>query len=271
MRINDRIELTVADGVAHVTLSRPDKMNALDQGMFDAIVELGELLRTDNSVRVVVVSGDGKAFCAGLDVSNFAGMAGEGDAQVSQQALEVRTHGISNKPQHAAMMWRELPVPVIAAMHGVAYGGGLQVALGADIRYATADTRLSVMEIKWGLVPDMGGTQLLKTLLRDDLIRELSYSGRVISGEEAAQLGLVTRVCEDPLSEAMALATEIAGRNPDAIRANKRLFNQAPYQGLEDGLIAESVEQDAIIGQPNQVEAVMSALEGRPAKFADPG
>ncbi|MEM0953229.1 MAG: crotonase/enoyl-CoA hydratase family protein [Pseudomonadota bacterium] len=269
--MQDRITLQVESGIARVTLARADKMNALDTQMFDAIVEVGEKLRSDSTVRVVVLSGEGRAFCAGLDVSNFAGMAEAGSSDATGDSLAKRTHGIANKPQHAALMWRELPVPVIAAVHGVAYGGGFQVCLGADMRFTTRDTRFSVMEIKWGLVPDMGGTQLLRHLVRDDVARELTYTGRVFEGEEAAALGLVTRVCDDPLAEAMAVAEGIAGRNPDAIRAAKRLLNSAPYLDMAEGLVAESVEQDAIIGQPNQVEAVMASMEKRPASFAEAG
>ncbi len=268
MAMENRIALEVEEGIAHVRLIRADKMNALDAQMFDAIVEVGEKLRSDPSIRVVVLSAEGRAFCAGLDTSNFAAMAGADSGQSTPKTLATRTHGIANKPQHAAWMWRELPVPVIAAVHGVAYGGGFQIALGADMRYATADARFSVMEIKWGLVPDLAGTQLLRHLVRDDIVRELTYTGRVFNGEEALAMGLVTRVCEDPLAEAMATAKEIAGRNPDAIRADKRLLNNAPYLGMEDGLVAESVEQDAIIGTPNQVEAVMAEMEKRPAKYS---
>ena len=267
MSMQDRISLTVEEGIAHVRLIRSNKMNALDSQMFDAIVEVGEKLRADASIRVVVLSAEGKAFCAGLDMSNFAAMADGASGEVAKSKLETRTHGVSNKPQHAAWMWRELPVPVIAAVHGVALGGGLQVALGADIRYATADTRMSVMEIKWGLVPDMAGTQLLRHLVRDDVLRELTYSGRIFDAVEAQQMGLVTQVVDDPLEAAMSTARAIAGRNPEAIRADKRLLNSANYLSAEEGLLQESREQDAIIGRPNQVEAVMAELEKRPAKY----
>ncbi len=272
--MKDRISITVEDGVADVRLIRSDKMNALDHKMFDAIEEAGMQLRADDSVRVVVLSGEGRAFCAGLDMGNFAAMAESGDGgeggeeHVASNKLETRTHGIANKPQHAAWMWRELPVPVIAAVHGVALGGGFQVALGADIRYAAPGTRMSVMEIKWGLVPDMAGTQIMRHLARDDVIRELTYTGRIFEAEEAQSLGFVTRVCDDPLAAAMDTARQIAGRNPDAIRADKQLLNDAAYLDREQGLILESRLQDAIIGKPNQIEAVMAEMEGRPAKYA---
>ena len=268
MSMEDRISLSIDEGIAHVRLIRADKMNALDGPMFAAIVEAGEKLRADSTIRVVVLSAQGKAFCAGLDTSNFAEMAGGDRGDAAKKSLEERTHGIANLAQHAAWMWRELPVPVIAAVQGVAFGGGFQVALGADMRYATPDCRFSVMEIKWGLVPDMGGTQLMRHLVRDDLARELTYTGRVFNGEEALAMGLVTRVCEDPLAEAMETAREIAGRNPDAIRADKRLLNSARYLSAQDGLLEESREQDRIIGMPNQVEAVMAEMEKRPAKFS---
>ena len=268
MSMEDRISLSIDEGVAHATLIRADKMNALDGRMFSAFVELGETLRADPSVRAVVVSAAGKAFCAGLDTSNFMQMAGGDKGDVAREPLATRSHGVANLAQHAAWMWRELPVPVIAAVHGVAFGGGLQVALGADMRFATPDTRFSVMEIKWGLVPDMAGTPLLRELVRGDKLRELVYSGRIFEGEEALELGIVTRLCDDPLADAMATAREIAGRNPDAIRANKRMLNALSDRTIEEALIAESEEQDRIIGKPNQVEAVMAEMEKRPARFS---
>ncbi len=269
--MKDRISITVEDGIADVRLIRSDKMNALDSRMFDAIEEAGEQLRGDSTIRVVVLSGEGRAICAGLDMGNFAAMADDGNGKdeehVASQKLATRTHGIANKPQHAAWMWRELPVPVIAAVHGVALGGGFQMALGADIRYAAPGTRMSVMEIKWGLVPDMAGTQIMRHLARDDVIRELTYTGRIFEAEEAQALGFVTRVCDDPLAAAMDTARQIAGRNPDAIRADKLLLSDAPYLDREQGLILESQLQDQIIGKPNQIEAVMAEMEGRPANY----
>jgi enoyl-CoA hydratase/carnithine racemase len=274
--MKDRIEISVDRGVADVRLVRGDKMNALDNKMFEAIIEAGEVLRGDPGIRVVVLSGEGRAFCAGLDMSNFAAMADagiEGDKKSGSKpvrsTLAERTHGIANRPQHAAWMWRELPVPVIAAVHGVALGGGFQVALGADMRYAAPGTRMSVMEIKWGLVPDMAGTQLMRHLVRDDLVRELTYTGRIFTAEEAVEMGLVTRIVEDPRAHALEVAREIAGKNPSAIRADKRLLNAANYLDVAAGLLMESEEQDAIIGTPDQIEAVMAELEKRPANFSE--
>ena len=267
--MEDRIKVDVKDGVADVRLVRTDKMNALDDAMFEALIRTGEELKTRKDVRAVVLSGEGKAFCAGLDMGNFAKMA-SGERSGGKGLVDTpRTEGGSNRAQHAVMVWREIPVPVIAAVHGVAFGGGFQLALGADLRFVAADAKMAVMEIKWGLVPDMAGVVLLRGLVRDDQARELTYSGRIFSGEEALSLGIATRVCVDPRAEALALATEIAGRNPHAIRASKRLFNLAAEADQHTILRAESEEQGALIGSPNQKEAVMSNLEKRAAVYAD--
>jgi enoyl-CoA hydratase/carnithine racemase len=275
--MTDRIEWTRhADGVVELQLARADKMNALDPAMFDALIEAGEALRDDRAVRAVVISGRGKAFCAGLDMASFermqqkdagGGVLGEGAAGAD---LVVRTHGISNAAQQVAMVWREVPVPVIAAVHGVAFGGGLQVALGADIRIVAPDTKLSVMEIKWGLVPDMAGMVLMRELARSDVVRELTFTGRIFSGEEALRIGFATRVAADPLAEALQMAHEIAGKSPDAIRAGKRLLNASASHSAAEMLLAESVEQKALIGSPNQVEAVKANIERRAPRFSAP-
>ncbi|MGO4331493.1 MULTISPECIES: crotonase/enoyl-CoA hydratase family protein [unclassified Cupriavidus] len=264
-----RIVLTIDNGVAEVRLNRPDKMNALDPAMFDALIETGERLMREPDLRAVVLSGEGRAFCAGLDMQSMSGLASgaKNDGDIAAGRLAARTHGISNRPQYACMVWRELPVPVIAAVHGVAFGGGLQVALGADIRYLAADARMSVMEIKWGLVPDMAGMVLMRGLVRPDRLRELIYSGRIVGAEEACALGLATAVVDDPRAVALATARAIAARSPDAIRAAKRLM-----QVGEDGdgaavLQAESVEQDRLIGAANQREAVLANLEKRAPVF----
>jgi enoyl-CoA hydratase/carnithine racemase len=266
-RIRDRIAVTIEGGVADIRLDRPDKMNALDRAMFDALIEVAALVRDTKGVRAAVLSGEGRAFCAGLDFGSFAAMQAGGDGSLSD--LVSRTHGIANRPQYAAWCWRELPVPVICAVHGVAYGGGLQVALGADLRFATADAKLSVMEIKWGLVPDVAGTQLLRHLCRDDVVRDLTYTGRLVTGEEGLALGLVTRIEADPRGAALAAARDIAAKNPAAIRAAKRLLNAATVVGPAEGLMMESVEQQAILGSPNQVEAIAANMEKRPPRFAD--
>ena len=274
--MTDRIETTRhADGVVELQLARADKMNALDPAMFDALIEAGEALRDDKAVRAVVISGRGKAFCAGLDMASFERMQqGPGSDVLGEGAagadLLARTHGISNAAQQVAMVWREVPVPVIAAVHGVAFGGGLQVALGADIRIVAPDTKLSVMEIKWGLVPDMAGMVLMRELARSDVVRELTFTGRVFSGEEALRIGFATRIAVDPLAEALQMAHEIAGKSPDAIRAGKRLLNASASQSAAELLVAESVEQKALIGSPNQLEAVKANIERRMPRFSIP-
>lgn len=266
--MEDRITVDIQGGVADVRLVRVDKMNALDDAMFEALIKTGERLKTEAGVRAVVLSGAGRAFCAGLDMGNFDKMA-SGERKGGTGLVETpRTEGGSNRAQHAVMVWREIPVPVIAAVHGVAFGGGFQLALGADMRFVTPDARMAVMEIKWGLVPDMAGIALLRRLIRDDQARELTYSGRQFTGEEALSLGLATRVCADPYAEALAFARDVASKNPDAIRADKRLMNLADDGDQRAILLAESVEQSALIGSPNQIEAVLSSMQKRAPNFA---
>lgn len=271
--MDERVSVTVDAGVADVRLNRADKMNALDAAMFDALIAAGERLAHEPGVRAVVLSGEGRAFCAGLDLGRFQRMAADGgDGSGRDPALRLgpRTRGACNDPQYAATLWRELPVPVIAAVHGVAFGGGLQIALGADLRFVAADARLSVMEIRWGLVPDMGGMLLMRSLLRGDVLRELVYGGRIVDGREAVALGLATRVCDDPRAEALAFAREIAGRNPDAVRAAKRLCLLADRADAAELLQAESDEQARLLGSPNQLEAVRAHLAARAPSFVDP-
>lgn len=264
-RENDRISIDLgSDGVAQVRLTRPDKMNALDPEMFARLIEAGQALHEMKGLRVVVLSGEGRAFCAGLDLSNFA-KAPDPDAP----RITDRTHGNANLFQQVAMQWRKLPVPVIAAVRGVCFGGGLQIASGADIRVAAPDTRMAVMEMKWGLVPDMGGYALWRGLVRDDVLRELVYTNREFTGEEALTLGFATHVDPDPLARATAIAAEIAGRNPHAIRAAKRLAAAMAERTTDEILLEESMEQHKIMRTPNQIEAVMAGMEKRPPNFTD--
>ncbi|HKX41133.1 MAG TPA: crotonase/enoyl-CoA hydratase family protein [Burkholderiaceae bacterium] len=267
--MDHRIQVTMTDGVADVRLDRADKMNAIDEPMFWALAEVGEQLAGDRSLRAVVLSGNGRAFCAGLDFEGIGALA-SGKSFLSFTDLTQRSHGISNWAQHVVWQWRELPVPVVAAVHGVAFGGGFQLALGADIRYAAPDTKFSIMETKWGIVPDMAGTMLMRHLAREDIVRELTYTARLFSADEAQAYGFVTRVAPDPREAAMATAREIAGRSPDAIRAAKRLLNQAATSDPATGLLAETSEQMRLIGTPNQMEAVAAGREKRPPRFIDP-
>lgn len=259
-----RVTCTIENGVADVRLNRPDKMNALDPAMFEAIERTIEDLNAADGVRVVVLSGEGRAFCAGLDMASMAGGGASKGLDIA-----ARTHGKANLFQHVAWGWRTLPVPVIAAAHGVAFGGGLQIFSGADIRFATPDTRMAVMEMKWGIVPDMAGYALWRSVVRDDVLRELAYTAREFTAEDGAEMGFVTHLSADPLAEAMALARQIAGRNPHAIRAAKRLANLAGEASDADVLTAESVEQAGLLRTPNQIEAVMANFQKRAPVFAD--
>jgi len=273
--MSDRVSIDFHAGVADVRLNRPDKLNALDQAMMKGLVEAGQQLAAEPGVRVAILSGEGRGFCAGLDMGSMAKLAARPKetqpTEKQAQGLLARSgDGPANFAQQVAWVWRDLPVPVIAAVHGVAFGGGFQLALGADMRYVAPDARMSVMEIKWGLIPDMSGTQTLRHLVRDDVARDLTFTGRVISGEEAGELGLATRVCDDPRAAALETAQEIASKSPNAIRAGKRLLNQSPMVSLEEGLRLEAEFQTQLIGGPNQIEAVVSNMEKRLPKFSDP-
>jgi len=263
-----RVTVTLTGAVADVRLNRPAKRNALDLAMFEALVAAGESLKSQPGVRAVVLSGAGPDFCAGLDFTSFQAMlAGErlsATAQLPPSDGPARATG-----QRAAYVWTEVPVPVIAALRGNVLGGGLQVALGADIRIVTPDARLSVFEVAWGLIPDMTGTQLLPELVGRDVAKELTFTARIVSGEEAVRIGLATRTDPDPLSAALALAHEIAGRSPHAIRAAKRLLNLAGRTDLASGFAAEQDEIRALIGSPNQVEAATARFARRDPSFGE--
>ena len=264
---DDRVCVRIAaSGVATVTMVRADKHNALDQAMFEGLMNAAEQLADDASVRVVVLHGEGKSFCSGLDIASF--MAGKGGTDVLLARDDDR---LANFAQRVTYDWSLVPAPVIAAIHGNCFGGGLQIALGADIRIAAPDAKLSIMEIKWGLVPDMGITQTLPRLLPIDVAKELTFTGRIVSGREAFELGLVTRTAEDPLSEALALADEIAQKSPDAVRAAKRLYDET-WTSNDTGaaLVLESKLQTGLIGKPNQIAAVVAGMSGERPVFVDP-
>ncbi len=258
--MTDRVTVEIADHVAHVTLSRADKMNALDPAMLEAIVAAGEEVNRDD-VRAVVLSGAGRAFCAGLDVASFQGLMAE------PSSINERTHGRSNLWQRVSMIWHELPMPVIASLHGTCFGGGLQIALGACIRVAHPTTQMSVMEMKWGLVPDMGGMLLLPKLMPADIMRRLIYTAEVFDAQHAVGWGLVTEVADEPLARAQDLAVEIAGRSPSAVRAAKALAAIAETEGPEEVLLAESRLQAGLIGQPHQMEQAMANMQKRDPVF----
>lgn len=277
--MSDRISVSIEGGVADVRLNRPEKMNALDGAMFEALLDTADSLATEASVRAVVLSGEGRAFCAGLDFSGFASMAegpkddsagGSDDADDAAKLGETKDGRITHRAQQAVYGWSQLRVPVIAAVHGVALGGGIQLALGADIRIIAPDARMSVLEIRWGLTPDMTGTQTLIRHVGLDVAKDLTFTGRMVEGPEAVQLGLATHLSDDPHAAAMAMARDIASKNPHAVRAAKRLLNDAHHVTVAEGFAAERAEIGALIGSPNQVEAVKAFFEKRDPVYTAP-
>ncbi len=261
----ERVLIEVADHVATVTLARPDKHNALDIPMFEGIIGAAERLALEPALRAVVLHGDGPSFCSGIDVAGVVGSDG---------GLAGLTDALRDEPpnwfQRTAFEWLRLPVPVIAAVHGNCFGGGLQIALAADVRIAAPDARLSVMEIRWGLIPDMSITRTLPRLVGIDVAKELTYTGRVVSGNEAHGLGIVTHVADDPLGAARELAREIASKSPDAVRGAKRLFDEGWSGRASETLALEAEIQRSLIGSPNQLAAVTAGLTKQPAQFVDP-
>ena len=267
--MKDRVSITMLeDGIADVRMIRTDKMNALDAAMWAGLVEAIETLKAMSGLRVVVLSGEGRAFCAGLDLSSLQAERVPG-ASSAGGTLADRTHGVANNAQYAAWGWRELPVPVIAAVHGVAFGAGSQIMAAADIRYVHPDTRIAIMEMKWGLVPDVAGMALWRTQVADDVLREMIYTNRQFNGHEAKAMGFATHVSDDPLAAALELAHVIANKNPHAVRGAKRLCNMLADATDAEILQAESDEQVKVIRTPNQIEAVMSEMEKRKPVFAE--
>jgi enoyl-CoA hydratase/carnithine racemase len=267
--MSDRVSISINNGIADVRLSRPDKRNALDGEMFSAIAAAGESLKSEKDLRVVVLSGEGASFCAGLDFGSFQQMAGDGDGGNRQpRASDINEGAIAHLGQQACWVWQEVPVPVIAAVHGHALGGGIQVALGADIRIAHPDTQFSVRETYWGLVPDMTGSLMLSQLVRADVAKELVFTARIFDGREAKELGIVTSLSDNPREDAMALAQELTLRSPDALRNAKKLINGLIHERAAEQFAAERRFIGELIGSPNQVEAVMSHFEKRPPSFS---
>ena len=260
--MNDRVSVTVTDHIADVRLTRADKMNAIDPAMFEGIGAAIDALHPRKDVRCVVLSGEGRGFCAGLDMASMAG-GGSGLSRID------RNDQGSILPQHVTWGWRNLPVPVIAAVHGVAMGGGFQIMSGADIRIAAPGTRFAIRESYWGLVPDMAGFPIWRGLVRDDVLRELIYTAREFDAEEALHHGFITRITADPHAAAMALARDIAGKSPNAIRGAKRLCNMAFDADPRAMLEAETDEQVKVIGQPPMMEQVAANIQKRPARFGD--
>jgi enoyl-CoA hydratase/carnithine racemase len=267
--MSDRVLVEVADHIATVTFNRPEKHNALDGAQFEGILEAAAEVAASEGVRVVVMHGEGKSFCSGIDLMALASAQDSGESNPLNDLLA--RDGRSNIPQRACTDWIDLPVPVIAAIHGNCLGGGMQIALGADIRFATPDAKLSVRETNWGLIPDMGITSTLPRLLPVDVAKEIVYTGRIVSGADAGDLGLVTHVADDPLAAAYELAREIAGRSPDAIRSAKNLLDTSwQSNDPEADLLLETELQVALIGSANQMEAVMAGMKKEEPEFTDP-
>jgi enoyl-CoA hydratase/carnithine racemase len=270
--MSDRVKVSIDGGVADVRFNRPEKMNALDREMFEAVAEAGEHLKHEPSVRAVVLSGEGRGFCAGLDVGSFQGLAGDdgasGDAPV-RDITEVDEGRITHLGQQAVYVWQELEVPVIAAVHGVALGGGIQIALGADIRYVAPDARLAVLEIRFGIIPDMTGTWMLPKVVGLDVAKELTFTGRMVDGEEAVRIGLATKVTATPYEDALELARTIAAKSPQAIRGAKKLLNQSGSVDVARQFRDERSTIGSLLGSPNQLEAVLAYFEKRDPVFRD--
>lgn len=263
--MSTRLQTAIEDHVAEVVLNRPDKHNAVDMAMFDELGEVGDALAANRFVRAVVLRGAGENFCAGIDLDVFS----NSEAPIDAATLAPLEGTPANRFQRVAYVWRELPVPVICAIEGVAFGAGLQIALGADLRYATPDAKLAIMEIRWGLIPDLAITVTAGNLVREDRLRELAYTGRVVSGPEALELGLVTALHDEPLAAARGTARHIAAKSPDAIRAMKRMFNECRYLDQTRSLALEAALQAGVLQGANQREAVVANMAGREPDFED--
>lgn len=260
------LKIDIDGYVAVVTLNRPDRKNALSYEMFDALSAAGESLKGRKDVRAVVLTGAGGDFCSGLDTDNFTKFAK--DVEGERHKMRNPPKGeVANWFQKPCFVWQELAVPVIAAIEGVCLGGGIQLALAADIRIAAPGARFSIMESKWGLVPDMGISQSLPKLVRADVAKELIMTARMFDATEAAALGLVTRLEDDPLAAARTLATSLAARSPQAIRGAKDLVDRTWTAPPGEGLKVEGALQADIIGSAEQIETVMAVMQKRPAVY----
>lgn len=259
--MTETLTLTKSNHIAHIELNRPDKLNALSLEMFSELPDTVEALAQDDNIRALVISGAGRGFCAGMDMANFA------NPKVLAEKFENPDQAYPNFFQRPAWSLRQAPFPVIAAIHGPCLGGGLQIALGADMRMAAPDASFSIMEIRWGMIPDMSASQTLRELVGMDQAKRLTFTGEKISADKALSIGLITEIEDKPVESALKLAGQIADKNPDAIRGAKKLFHDT-WQ-ITDGLAIEESIQKTIVFKPNQIEAATAAFEGREAKFKD--
>jgi enoyl-CoA hydratase/carnithine racemase len=263
--MNARVAVDFQDHVAHVRLVRPERLNAIDLALLQELVEAGDHVAALPGLRAIVLSGEGRGFCSGIDTGTLAVKPGE------PFPIDIATpiRGAANIAQYAVLQWRDAPVPVIAAIHGFAFGGGFQLPLATDIRLVHPDTQLSLMELKWGLIPDMGGMALLKPALRPDVLADLLYTARVFDGREAVSIGIATRLADDPVKEALDMARGIASRSPDAVRAAKRLMRLGNDELDTRILLAEASEQMKLLEGANHAEAVAAGMAKRAPTFQD--
>ncbi|WP_445946472.1 crotonase/enoyl-CoA hydratase family protein [Shewanella sp.] len=246
------VTLEKNQGIAYVTLSRPDKYNALNFDMFKAIDKVIKQLQQDKQLRLVILSGAGGNFSSGLDVKSL-----NKDPSKALNLLFKWLPGNANLAQRVSLGWQRLPVPVIAVIEGICYGGGMQIVLGADIRIASDNAKLSIMEAKWGLVPDMAGLAGLRQLIGKDQALKLTYTAEVIDAEKAFAIGLVTEVSLEPMARAKALAEQIMQTSPDACAAIKLSINRSWTGSLRSLLSRESVSQVRLLLGKNRLIAAL--------------
>jgi enoyl-CoA hydratase/carnithine racemase len=257
----ERVTLAFQDHVAEVALARPREHNGLDWPMIDGLLAAQQRLRSLEGLRAVVLKGEGESFCAGLDMAAIMSRSERLPA-----LLAADEHGI-NPVQRLALGWRDAGVPVIAALQGHVYGGGLQIALGADIRVVHPDARLALLEIVWGIIPDMGVSVTAENM-RSDVLRELAWTGRKLAGREAVALGLATRLADEPQVIARDIATAVAARSPRAVSAARELFSRAPGMSERERLALEASLQRGLLGGEEQLEAVAARMAGRQPRFS---
>ncbi len=245
--MSGRLTLQVDDQIALVTLSRADRHNALDMAMFEQTDAMIRRLKRDKTLRAVVVTGAGEDFCTGIDVKSAL------DSRSAAFKLLFKwLPGQSNLVQRVSSGWRTIPCPVIMALHGRVWGGGLQIALGGDFRIASPNTQLSILEARWGLLPDMGGTLALREQLPVDIAKYLAMTAKPLSATQALQCQLITEIDEDPVQRAMAIAAEIKCQSPDSVAAVKKLYNQSSWRSQAYALARESWYQIRILMGKNQ-------------------
>jgi len=258
----ERVKFYVENHIAYVVLNRPDKHNGIDKAMVVELVNTANHIRRQRDIRCVILSGEGPSFCAGLDFNYVA----------KHPSMVVRFFAKlpwtkDNMFQRVAHIWRDLPVPVISVVHGNCFGAGMQIVLATDYRIVMPDAQLSIMEMKWGLIPDMSGTVTLSRLTRIDIAQELTMTGRIFTGEQGAEYGLVSCVSATPMKNAEQLAQTICKQSPDAIAATKYLFKKTWKSETRLSLFWERITQLRLLGRKNQKIAMKNGLsKGKEAR-----